>query len=151
MYLDTDKLAQDLYDRSLTAEEVPLSDLRRLLSLATPGFEAIDEPEQYRWFLIRRFPVKNFGITLKEMMKEGTSQDKWQHDYIVDRLKKGEAAYPAFATATGIVIDGYHRIAAHGTLKDKEMDVVVAVKRRPSDYESGGDSMWNEAFPDEHE
>jgi hypothetical protein len=147
MYLDTDKLAQELYDRSLGAEEVPLSDLRKLLSLATPGHEAIDEPEQYRWFLIRRFPVKSFGITLKEMMKEGTSHDRWQHDYIVDRLGKGEPAYPAFATATGVVIDGYHRIAAHGTLKDKAMDVVVAVKRRPADYETEWNSMWNEAFP----
>lgn len=135
-----------MYDRSLAAEEVRLADLGEMLSKAHPGHETIDEPENYRWFLIRRFPVKDFGITLKDMMREGTQQDKWQHDRIIDLLQSGAPEWPAFATATGIIVDGYHRIAAHRTLRDKEMNVVVAVER-PKQYESVWDALWNEAFP----
>jgi len=149
MYLDTEKLAQRLYDSSFRAEEVRLSGLRAMLSRAHPGHEAIDEPENYRWFLIKKFPTKDFGITLRGMLEEAgsaASQEKWQHDRIVDLLQSGEPEYPAFVTATGIVIDGYHRIAAHRTLKDKEMSVVVSVER-PKGYDTEWDSLWNEAFP----
>jgi hypothetical protein len=149
MELDTDDLAQKLYDASFTAQEVKLSDLRRILSKATPGHEAIDEPEGYRWFLIKKFPVKDFGITLRGMMEEAGSaagQEKWQHDRILDLLRAGETEWPALATADGIVIDGYHRISAHGTMRHKNMSVVVAA-RRPDNSALMWDEMWNTAFP----
>lgn len=149
MDLDTDDLAQKLYDASFMAEEVPLSELRQMLSRAWPGHDAIDEPEKYRWFLIRNFPTKDFGITLRGMLEEAGSagsQEKWQHDRIIDLLESGEPEWPAFVTATGIVIDGYHRIAAHRTLKDRNMSVIVAVRRQSGD-ETMWDELWNEAFP----
>lgn len=149
MDLDTDDLAQKLYDASLAAEEVPLSELRPLLSKATPGHDAIDDPEKYRWFLIKKFPTKDFGITLRGMLEEAgsaASQEKWQHDRIIDLLESGEPEWPGLATADGIVIDGYHRIAAHRTLRRRNMSVVVAV-RRPSDDERMWDELWNNDFP----
>lgn len=149
MDLDTDDLAQKLYDASLAAEEVPLSELRPLLSKAEPGHDAIDDPEKYRWFLIKKFPTKDFGITLRGMLEEAgsaASQEKWQHDRIIDLLESREPEWPGLATADGIVIDGYHRIAAHRTLRRRNMSVVVAV-RRPSDDERMWDELWNNDFP----
>jgi len=149
MDLDTDDLAQKLYDASLAAEEVPISELRPLLSKATPGHDAIDDSEKYRWFLIKKFPTKDFGITLRGMLEEAgsaASQEKWQHDRIIDLLESGEPEWPGLATADGIVIDGYHRIAAHRTLRRRNMSVVVAV-RRPSDDERMWDELWNNNFP----
>lgn len=148
MYLDTERLAQKLYDGSLTAKEVSLSSIRKMLFKATPGHETIDEPEQYRWFLIEKFPIIDFEITLKEMMEESgefASQEKWQHDRIVELLQSGAPEWPAFATASGIIVDGYHRIAAHRTLKDRHMGIVVAV-RRPGRDEGTWDTFWNESY-----
>lgn len=145
MYLDTDALAQKLYDGSLTAREVPFKDVRPMLQGAPYGIEPLDEPDLYRWFLVGKFPVEAFGITIEEMLKEAGprhSDDLWRHNRIVDLLQEGKPAWAAFATASGVIIDGYHRIAAHRTLGDKDMSVVVAVKR------AGGtswDEAWNEA------
>lgn len=149
MYPDSHALAQKMYDASLTAEEVSLDKLRPMLATAWPDYDAVDNPEKYRWFLIPKFPTKEFGITLDWLMEESgqfASQEKWQHDRIIDLLASGEPAWPAFATADGVIFDGYHRIAAHGTLKHENMSVVVAV-RRPSSDEQMWDEMWNHANP----
>ncbi len=145
MDLDTDELAQKLYDRSLVAEEVPVAALQDILNRAHPGHETIDEPEQYRWFLIEGVPTKDLEVTLSGLMEDSgdyASQQKWQHDLIVNLLKRGEPAWPALVTAWGVIVDGYHRIAAHRTLKDKTMSVVVAVRRESDEL---WDELWNEA------
>lgn len=148
MYLDTEKLAQKILDRSWSAEEVALADLRKMLATATPGHETIDEPEEFRWFVIAEFPTKDLEVTLKALMDEAgdrAGQEKWQHDRIVDLLESGEPQWPAFVTASGIIVDGYHRIAANRTLKNKKMPVVIAVKRQGGDR---WDDEWNESFPE---
>lgn len=148
MYLDTDELAQKLHGRSLPAQEVTLSNLRDILAASYPGHEAIDEPEQYRWFLIPEFPTADFGITLGALMEDAgdrAGQEQWQHDRIIDLLKEGEPAWPPLVTASGIILDGYHRIAAHRTLKDKNVEVVVAVRRQSDEM---WDSIWNEDLPE---
>lgn len=149
MDIDTDALAQKLYDRLLTAYEVQFKDVLPALQGAFPGVDALDEPERFRWFLIEKFPVKDFGITIEEMLKEAGSprtDDFWRHNRIIDLLESGNPVWPAFATADGIVLDGYHRIAAHRTLKHPNMSVVVAV-RKPGPRVMMWDEMWNEAFP----
>lgn len=146
--MDTDALAQKLYDASLAAPEVPLEVVRRMLGSSDPGHEAIDNPEAYRWFLVRRFPVQAFGITLQKLMKEAGSaagNEKFRHDRILELLKGGALAWPALVTASGIVVDGYHRIAAHRSVRDKFMDVLVAVKRDAGPGDTW-DEMWNHAF-----
>jgi len=149
MVVDTDKLAQQLYDASLGVKELPVSEVRQLLRSAHPGHDTIDVPENFRWFLVKGFPTKDLQITLPWLMKEAGSaakNEKWQHDRIVDLLTTGHPAWPVFVTADGIIVDGYHRTAAHRTLGHKKIEVVVAV-RRPGDGETMWDEMWNHNKP----
>lgn len=150
MILDTDKLAQKIYDASFGVQELPVSEVRSLLRSAHPGHETIDVPENFRWFLIKGFPTKDLEVTLAGLMKEAGSaakNEKWQHDRIVELLASGGAAWPVFVTADGIIIDGYHRTAAHRTLGHKKVEVVVAV-HRPGEGERMWDEMWNHNFPE---
>lgn len=148
MYQDTEKIAQDLYDRSLPAVEVDPAGFREMFARAEPGWTPFEEPENYRWFLINNFPVDKLDVTLKRLMKDAhdPGQEKFQHDRIVELLKKGAPEWPVAVTATGIIADGYHRTAAHRTMKIKTIPVVVSVAR-PGNHPSHWDDQWNEAFP----
>ena len=148
MYQDTDQIAQDLWNYSLPAVEVDPAQFAKMLERAEPGWRPFDEPENYRWFLIEKFPVEKLGVTLKKMMKDSgyPGQEKFQHDRIVELLQRGEPEWPAFLTATGIIADGYHRTAAHVTLKKKTIPVVVSVAR-PENHPTDWDDQWNEEFP----
>lgn len=148
MYQDTEKIAQDLWNHSLPAVEVDPAKFAQMFRLAEPGWTPFDEPENYRWFLIEKFPVQKLGVTLKRMMADAADpgQEKFQHDRIIELWKKGAPEWPAFVTATGIIADGYHRTAAHHTLKMKTMPVVVSVER-PGNHPSDWDDQWNEAYP----
>lgn len=147
MLVDTEDLAKMLYDRSLNAKLVPMSKVMPLISWATPGHPGIDEPSAYRWFLIKKFPVSNFELTLQDILDEVGDQitdDKWRHDKIVDILRRGQEEWPALATAEGVLLDGYHRIAAHDTLGIRHIQVLVAVEKTNGQV---WDEFWNEAFP----
>jgi hypothetical protein len=142
---DSDDLAQRLYDASFGASEIPQSEVN--LSTADRGHPVVDEPERYRWFLIRKFPVKAFGLGLADLLSDVSldfrvehmnAHEKARHDKIVSLLRDGDA-WPAIVTADGILIDGYHRVAANRTLKRKTMPVVVAVERSGQNY---WDEMW---------
>jgi hypothetical protein len=148
MYQDTEQIAQDLYDRSLPAVEVDPAQFAPMFARAEPGWTPFEEPENYRWFLIESFPVKLLDVTLKRLMTDtrDPGQEKFQHDRIIELWKKGAPYWPVFVTATGIISDGYHRTAAHRTLKHKSVPVVVSVQR-PTHYPLVWDDLWNEAFP----
>lgn len=149
MYQDTDKIAQDIFDRSLAAVEVNPSDFRKMFAVADPGWAPFDEPENYRWFLVRNFPVKKLDVTLEKLMSASgyPGHEKFRHDRIVELLKKGAVEWPVFVSATGIIADGYHRIAAHLTMKRKTVDVIVSVALKPEDRSGMWDEAWLEAFP----
>lgn len=149
MYQDTQKLAQDLYDRSLPAVEVDPAQYRTMFERAEPGWTPFEEPENYRWFFIKNFPVIRLDVTLKKLMSDAKDpgQEKFQHDRIIQLWEKGAPEWPVFVTATGILADGYHRTAAHRTLKHKNVDVVVSVATAREAYPGGWDEMWTEAFP----
>lgn len=147
MLVDTEDLAQMLYDSSLTAKLLPLPEVMPLINMGTPGHPALDEPGKYRWFLIKKFPVSSFELTLQDILDEVGGQitdDKWRHDKIVEILRRGGDEWPALTTATGILLDGYHRIAAHDTIGASHIPVLVAVQKRGGDP---WDEIWNEAFP----
>jgi len=137
---DSDDLAQHLYDAGFTAVEIPQSKVN--LSTADRGHPVVDEPERYRWFLISRFPVRHFGLRLHDLMKDSCdpSHEKWRHDKIVDLLRAGPA-WPAVVTASGVLVDGFHRVAANRTLKRETMPVVVAVER-------SGTGLWDDMWLD---
>jgi len=149
MYQDTEKIAQDLWNHSMSAVEVNPAGFAPMFARAEPGWTPFDEPENYRWFLIKSFPVKKLDVTLRRLMSDTADpgQEKFQHDRIIELLKAGKPEWPVFVTATGIIADGYHRTAAHRTLKHKNVQVVVSAMRP----EVGGygiwDEMWNDAFP----
>lgn len=147
MIVDTEDLAQMLYDSSLNAKPVSVSKILPLINRGTPGHPALDEPNEYRWFRIEKFPVSSFELTLKDILEEVGSQltdDKWRHDKIVEILRRGDEEWPALATAAGVLLDGYHRIAAHDTLGINEIPMLVAVKKTNGEV---WDEFWNEAFP----
>ena len=149
MIVDTEDLARMLYDNSLNAKRVPLSKVKPLVNLATPGHPTLDEPEKYRWFLIKKFPTYDFELNLQDILDEVGDQitdDKYRHDKIVKILRGGGEEWPALVTATGILLDGYHRIAAHDTLNIDHIPVLVAVAK-PGTGEQPWDEWWNEAFP----
>jgi hypothetical protein len=149
VYQDTEKIAQALWDHSLGAVEVDPAGFREMLARAEPGWTPFEEPENYRWFFLKSFPVGKLGVTLKAMMKDSgyPGQEKFQHDRIIDLWKQGAPEWPAFITATGIIADGYHRIAAHRTMKMKKMPVVVSVMRPGTSGYGNWDELWNEAYP----
>lgn len=139
---DSDVLAEKLEDAGFAAKEILFAELSSVFSSADPGHPVVDEPEKYRWFLIEKFPTKNFGITLQWLMRESgsfASHQKFKVDRILALLKAGLPEWPAFVTAEGVVVDGYHRIAAHRVLGHKYMAVVVAVN-------SSGGTHWDEAW-----
>lgn len=147
MIVDTEDLAQMLYHRSLNAKLIPLSKVLPLINMGTPGHPALDEPKKYRWFLIEKFPVSNFELTLQDILDEVGDQltdDQWRHDKIVEILRKGGEEYPAIASAEGVLLDGYHRIAAHDTLGIRYIPVLVGVEKKNG---LSWDDLWNEAFP----
>lgn len=149
MYHDTEKLAQDIWDRSLSAVEVDPAHFQKMFQRAEPGWTPFEEPENYRWFLLSNFPVKLLDVTLKRLMSDARDpgQEKFQHDRIVELLQRGEVEWPVFVTATGIIADGYHRTAAHVTLKRKTVDVIVSVAAVREAYPTHWDLEWLEAFP----
>lgn len=149
MYQDTEKIAQDLWDGSLGAVEVDPAGFREMLARAEPGWTPFEEPENYRWFLIKSFPVKKLDVTLRALMKDARDpgQEKFQHDRIIEAWKRGAPEWPAFVTATGVIADGYHRIAAHRTMKMKNIPVVVSAMRPGKLGYRHWDEQWNEAHP----
>lgn len=148
MYQDTEKLAEELWDHSSGAEEIDWRTVQPMFVKAEPGWDPFDFPENYRWFVIRDFPVKALDVTLKKLMKDARDpgQEKFQHDRIIELWRKGGIHWPVFVTATGIISDGYHRTAAHRTLKHKTVDIVVSVAKRPA-HPMHWDDRWAEAFP----
>lgn len=149
MMVDTEELAQMLYDASLTAKAVPVSKAMPFIRIATPGHPALEEPTKYRWFLIKKFPVSNFEYTLQDIIDEVGSQstdDVSRHNKIVEILHRGGEEFPVIATAEGVLLDGYHRIAAHDTLRINKIPVLVAVTK-PGRDEQSWDEQWNHNFP----
>lgn len=150
--MDTDRLGARLHAFASRAKEVDPAAYKDMLSGAESGWTPVEGPENYRWFLIKDFPLKDFqGVSIRsiigDLKKADAEVEQAQHDRIVDLLERGAASWPAFVTASGVILDGYHRIAAHKTLKHKAMDVVVAVERPGSPSERGWDKAWNGWFP----
>lgn len=138
--VDSDVLAQRLYDASpFEPIEIPLSKIN--MSTSDRGHPVVDEPELYRFFLIPKFPVNAFGLRVEDVTRDGDHifhDDLRRHDKIVELLREGPA-WPAIVTATGVLVDGFHRVAANRTLRRKTMPVIVAVERSRRDH---WDDMW---------
>jgi hypothetical protein len=149
-----DKLADKLLRRSNGAVEVDPETLQEIFDAGEPGWTALEEPEGYRYFLIKEFPVNAFDVTLKSIIRDADpdnldeEQEIAQHNRIVEILQAGEVAWPVIVTSSGVILDGYHRIAAHRTLKLDNINVVVAVDR-PGEVTARGDweRHWNNRFP----
>ena len=148
-----DKLAYKLFSCAKKAVEIDPALLQKIFDVAEPGWTALEEPEAYRYFLIKDFLVKDFGVTLKSIIRDADpemvdpEQETAQHDRIVELLESGAEEWPAIVASGGVILDGYHRIAAHRTLNDAKMDVIVAVDRPGEITEREWERNWNEMFP----
>lgn len=139
---DSEGLASKLYEAGWNAAEIPQSAVN--LSTADRGHPAVDTPERYRWFLVPRFKVANFGLRLDDLLRESgpyASHAKWRHDKIAEQLRVAPA-WPAIVTADGVLVDGFHRVSANRTLRRATMPVVVAVERSGH---GTWDDMWLES------
>ncbi len=150
MYQDTEQIANDLEQFYGNVFEVNWQIFKPMFARAEPGWTPFEEPDNYRWFVIEDFPVKKLDVTLKRMMKDARDpgQEKFQHDRIIEKWKKGAPFWPVFVSATGVISDGYHRTAAHRTLGHKTTDVVVSVaKHVKGAYPGFWDDLWHDRFP----
>jgi hypothetical protein len=149
MYMDMAKLAQEIYDRSLPAVEVDWHQFQPMFDSVEPGWvpHVFAEPESYRWFLIKNFPVKALADEVRRVMASPVidpGEWKLRRDRIIELWREGAPEWPVFVTAGGVIADGYHRTDAHRTLKHKTTDLIVSVDTStPGEF----DVQWLEAFP----
>ena len=81
MYQDTEKISEALWDRHFDAVEVDWHEFLPMFQRAEPGWDPFDFPDNYRWFLIRGFPVKELDVTLARLMKDAdieVNRPEWE-------------------------------------------------------------------------
>jgi hypothetical protein len=95
-------------------------------------YDAIEWPENHEWFLLKNVPMKVFKhISIKEIAAVEDPDERREHReryrYILDLLKNGEEPWPVIVADNGLILDGFHRLAALNTLRKPTVDVLMPV------------------------
>jgi hypothetical protein len=103
-------------------------DYREILEASEP-WDPIRWPENHDWFLIKDVPLGAFReVTIDAVQDVGPRGERSEHreryKAILKMLKKGASPWPVIVADTGMIIDGYHRLAAMNTLKRPSVDVL---------------------------
>lgn len=106
-------------------------DFREIIEASEP-WDPIQWPENHDWFMIRKVPMKAFrGITLGAIADVEDPGERKEHreryQEILKKLKNGAAPWPVIVADTGVIIDGFHRLAALQKLKATAVDVLYVI------------------------
>jgi len=95
-------------------------------------WEQISHPQNFDWYLIRRVPLKFFPEATLETVKQlDDPEERKEHrdriNEILTLLKAGEPVWPVIvASESGVIVDGWHRLAALHKLKVPFVDILYA-------------------------
>ncbi len=100
--------------------EVKWEDYREVIEASEP-WDPIQWPEDHNWFLIKDVPLSLFeDVSIRDIADVDDPDEQAEHrdryQYIVDLLKAGEDPWPVIVASNGLILDGYHRLAAMRTL-----------------------------------
>lgn len=112
-------------------EPVDWQDYREVLEASEP-WDPIRWPENHDWSLIKDVSLDAFrevNIARVSQVEDPGERREHRERYreILKLLKKGIAAWPVIVADTGMIIDGYHRLAALHTLRRRIVDVLYVV------------------------
>lgn len=112
----------------LPMTEVRWQDYAEVIENSEP-WDPIQFPDDHKWFLIKDVPLAAFSeISVKEIADVEDPQERKEHRkryaYIKKILKAGEQMWPVIVGSNGMVIDGFHRIAAMRDVKRPTVDVL---------------------------
>jgi len=109
-------------------EQVNWEDYREIIEASEP-WDPIQWPENHDWFLIKEVPLDAFREVSIDAIADVEDRDerrehKERYKAILKMLKKGADPWPVIVADSGMIIDGYHRLAALNTLKRPTVDVL---------------------------
>lgn len=112
-------------------DPVKWEDFREIIEASEP-WDPIQWPENHDWFMIRKVPMTAFrGITLEAVADVEDPAERKEHrqryQEILKMLKDGAAPWPVIVADTGMIVDGYHRLAALRKLKATAVDVLYVI------------------------
>lgn len=115
----------------LHRDPVQWEDFREIIEASEP-WDPIQWPQNHDWFLIRKVPMSAFrGITVAAISDVQDRAERREHreryEHILKMLKKGATPWPVIVSDFGMIIDGYHRLAALHTLKATAVDVLYVI------------------------
>lgn len=117
----------EIIDR-LPKESVNWQDYAEIIEASEP-WDPIQWPENHDWELVRDVPLDAFrGVTVAAIADVEDPDERREHrsryKFILGMLRRGEKPWPIIVGENGMILDGYHRLAALHTLRREVVDVL---------------------------
>lgn len=130
--MDTEKAAARRANLlfKMPREEANWEDYREIIENAEQDHEPIRYPQNFDWDLIKDVPLSLFPeATVSAVKNVGDAEERREHKerigIIVKMLKKGADPWPVIVDSEGgVIVDGWHRLAALHQLKASSVDVL---------------------------
>lgn len=112
----------------MSQEPVDWKDFREVIQ-NSEEWDPIKWPDDHDWFLIKDVPMDAFrGIDVDAIADVEDPDERREHreryKLILSMLKKGAKPWPVIVASTGMIIDGFHRLAAFHKLRRRSVDVL---------------------------
>ena len=124
---------EEAHRRAAILEEMPRvsvnwEDFREIIEASEP-WDPIQWPENHDWFFIKDVPLDAFrevNVDAIADVEDPAERREHRERYkaILKMLRNGADPWPVIVADNGMIIDGYHRLAAMGTLKRSTVDVL---------------------------
>lgn len=129
-------IREEAHRRARILESLPKlpaawEDYREVIS-ASELWDPIRWPGNHDWFLVKNVPLNAFReVSIDAIAAVDDREERREHreryKAILKMLKQHAAPWPVIVADTGMIIDGYHRLAALRTLKQKSVDVLYVI------------------------
>lgn len=115
----------------MLATQVDWREYSHILQVSEP-WDPIRWPENHDWFLIKDVPLRHFPEISVDDISDVESFDERHEHYdryleIRKLLENGGEPWPVIVASNGMVLDGFHRLAAMKDLKRKTVDVLYVL------------------------